>query len=1017
MADQGDTETLVLESVSRFSSLPPVGDCKDVKDETVLFDDTWELDSPLEESQLEKLDFDTIVVDDPDSMNNVELQTKCEYEEEVVLDSEDEGISRTKLASSVDKFSFDKPGRRVKGNGMNSQKMHLYILDEQAEYLVPYSCGSIDDQHATDSLEGDKKLTSNFETSDLGQDNKFAKVNCSGSQEPGGSSQANALNFVDHFLSLNDVALSPRTDSTKTMKEKSPHVSSAKGIHSLAKRIVLGTPNGEKEIFKWDDGDQQGEADFFRNKSEVRHQKARLFDSSGSKSSANKDKQKQEFANLEQEIMASAPSKSSFPVHGSKEICSMVQVSDMKIDNNSIKELEEDRYVKISEELQQFDACSISDSLDMCDVGFNTQIAAEAMEALAYAPPANCATGDAHYDTWDNLEVSGVNLTWSKAHAGHPYPQESVCFNVGDVSVKRKQRTGPVENFQGTSNSSQKHFENQDIETKIRRTKSLAGRQSIARICAHASEISERSPKVIKHGKVGRVKRQNNSKACENSISSIAAGHISPVKGNDQVVLVSHQTMNHVIEGGARMCQDQFDSTGERTNNDMAGGIITYKRRRSLSANPPLASKFPELRLGSSARTSNNTNEPEQTSVDVDSLTSYLRLDSWNYPKRKRTPHKVQSNSGRANRLFASLVTADEKVSAAHSKRRQKLEENVRTACLNAKSKSKSWDYPTGKRSFCRVGNNSNRPNNLCSSFVIVKEKESDSHPKKSQTRSNYNTTDVCAKGALVVTSKNLSDKCHNKTRNRSLPKSSSRERVGLAAPKSKPEFTWKDLRRRRVMTYVRVLFSQHLGDVIIKKQKKILTRLGASVASSLMDATHFVANRFVRTRNMLEAIALGKPVVTHLWLESCSQASSFIDEISYILRDTKKEKEIGFRLPVSLAQAMQNPLLKGRRVFITSSIKPDKEMLACLVKAVHGQVVESWQIPLAEDPNLQDDLLILSCAEDHAICLPFLKKGAAVYESELLLNGIVIQKLEYERHQLFGHQGMRNRPKSRSRW
>lgn len=89
------------------------------------------------------------------------------------------------------------------------------------------------------------------------------------------------------------------------------------------------------------------------------------------------------------------------------------------------------------------------------------------------------------------------------------------------------------------------------------------------------------------------------------------------------------------------------------------------------------------------------------------------------------------------------------------------------------------------------------------------------------------------------------------------------------------------------------------------------MARLGASVASSISDATHFVADEFVRTRNMLEAIALGKPVVTHLWLESCGQASCLIDERNYILRDAKKEKEFGFSLPVSLARACQHPLLK----------------------------------------------------------------------------------------------------------
>lgn len=61
----------------------------------------------------------------------------------------------------------------------------------------------------------------------------------------------------------------------------------------------------------------------------------------------------------------------------------------------------------------------------------------------------------------------------------------------------------------------------------------------------------------------------------------------------------------------------------------------------------------------------------------------------------------------------------------------------------------------------------------------------------------------------------------------------------------------------------------------------------------------------------MMETIALGKPVVTHLWLESCRQASCLIDEKNYILRDAKKEREIGFSMPVTYARASQRPLLK----------------------------------------------------------------------------------------------------------
>ncbi|KAJ0092546.1 hypothetical protein Patl1_25550 [Pistacia atlantica] len=203
------------------------------------------------------------------------------------------------------------------------------------------------------------------------------------------------------------------------------------------------------------------------------------------------------------------------------------------------------------------------------------------------------------------------------------------------------------------------------------------------------------------------------------------------------------------------------------------------------------------------------------------------------------------------------------------------------------------------------------------------------------------------------------------------------REISSLSPTEPEPISPLKDLRKRRDMSSIRVLFSHHLDEDIIKRQKKILARLGASEAISITDATHFITDQFVRTRNILEAIASGKPVVTHLWLKSIGQVKVHVDEEAYLLRDTKKEKEFGFSMPVTLARARKLPLLQGRRVLITPHIKPSKETISGLVKAVHGQ-------------------------EDYRICEPFLEKGAAVYSSELLLNGIVIQKLEYERYSDF---------------
>ncbi|KAM7506437.1 hypothetical protein LguiA_016890 [Lonicera macranthoides] len=84
---------------------------------------------------------------------------------------------------------------------------------------------------------------------------------------------------------------------------------------------------------------------------------------------------------------------------------------------------------------------------------------------------------------------------------------------------------------------------------------------------------------------------------------------------------------------------------------------------------------------------------------------------------------------------------------------------------------------------------------------------------------------------------------------------------------------------------------------------------------------------------------------------------------------------EFGFSLPVSLAGACKHPLL---------------------------QAVERLRRSGLKDSKIPDDLLVLSCEEDYEVCVPFLEEGAEIYSSELLLNGIVAQKLDYDRHRLF---------------
>lgn len=119
----------------------------------------------------------------------------------------------------------------------------------------------------------------------------------------------------------------------------------------------------------------------------------------------------------------------------------------------------------------------------------------------------------------------------------------------------------------------------------------------------------------------------------------------------------------------------------------------------------------------------------------------------------------------------------------------------------------------------------------------------------------------------------------------------------------------------------------------------QIVERLDGKVTKKAADCTHFVAEKFVRTGNMLEAMAAGKFVVTFAWLENCQLANCFVEERNFLLQDEKKERELGFSMRATILAAQHRPLLQGVRILLTPNINPKPQAIAAIVQAAGGQV------------------------------------------------------------------------------
>ncbi|PON96673.1 BRCT domain containing protein [Trema orientale] len=882
------------------------------------FQNTVPLENSSGETQSGNLDFETDVLDfDSDIGENRTTDPTGECGEEmVVLDSEDEEINGSRIVGATRLL----PERKTKGTGV-----------------------SLTDFGKETALECDGELVGL-------KDNSTQEI-------AEWSETDDALGFVDRFVSINNVELSQGADYRRTTREKSLTVSSTNGPQILARRIGLRTQVKEKGKFEWVDSDHprkgMDSSEFGGTGMDA--------DDKGCGSLGNECIWEKGFYSFCKKTKDSTHLEPRFVANGSKGGREMTHVSEVNFEVNSANELELTEKPKEASDVG-------GDTLDIYDIGFNTQIAAEAIEALAHGHCFGHSSAGACHGIENTVNGSLSDVTEENAQLKHPSIQKS-GDNIGNILGNIKRRKRSDRKFGRKSSSScGKQSSIQEIDSDLTTAKLVKRKRFLneTRLCCSnyvdSNENSGKtSSKPIKLSKAEGFLEKDNTKITGNGvISSTTNISLFNEQSEGQCVKVSPVAgRTRLLGSGVRLkrLDDRSIKPVEKMDDNIEHGIVVYRRKRSrVNANP--------LKL-SSAREKCSKWCYISEEARMSKVTSSTEVDTWSYPRRKRTSRNIQKHP---NRTYGPNVpfTSSYQVSIAGN--------------ANAKGKTES---PS-------VGEEKNRTS-IASSI------------KTSEQFGSECTTISSKIGKNVASSNHMSYDYHKRPCDKNVPKSSLlKELINLGVPEHIPEFAWKEMRRRKDMAHVRILFSQHLDDDVAKQQKKIAARLGISIASCSMDATHFIADEFARTRNMLEAIALGKPVVTHLWLESCGQASCFIDERNYILRDAKKEKKFGFSMPVSLVRANQHPLLKGYKVFITPNIKPDKEMITKLVKAVHGQPVEENQISALKGQDFPEYLLIISCKEDHSICVPFLEKGATVYSCELLLNGIVTQKLQYKRHQLF---------------
>ncbi|CAM8918288.1 unnamed protein product [Rhodiola kirilowii] len=766
------------------------------------------------------------------------------------------------------------------------------------------------------------------------------------SQEPGDSTQGDALDFIERFVKDNASDMQLEADNEPLRRTISKPASCAKGFLNFPKKaIILRQPVDQAVSFNWDEEiEDEGGGDFFCR------MKEKILNESGHKQRSLPQPQKSrrcsKFFGDKRGKMKSydkstaVQSDSKLILLNSNRKGKVLGTAEASTRRNLEAELNEDFLDRCTEAA----ACR-SEIQETFSVGPDTQMAAEAMEALFCGEP--ISGGDVNANQGNFASISSVAGSKSiLATKMLDSKKKSTSDGLGSRKSKRTLNGKKKGHIHGTRkrNGEEEVDGTCTVEKKERANDRVSPRTTRSMVLNQRSMLSNQANMAISKDKNSEIDflvgvgipKGKRSRKC---VGTYGSRHQSIVKDK----------FDRAYSDAGEVKLDEPVIHEMSRSNVKTLGAESHSRSQSTSRDP------------SRQLVKSRDHSKQKSTKDGNKGSLHLSCDEGSAAKRS-----VAYSAG----AFCSLDAANIYRDVSHK------------------------DLPD-HHSAKGTGVNTADCGMPVETFVTV--------PRRDRLRKSCEPSEsscITPDNHSKISNARVVNSCR-----RQLPINLSRSslRKELSALLSNSSKALSELKRkRREMNEVRILFSNHLDDDVIKHQKKILARLGASLAFSISDATHFVTDSFVRTMNMLEAIALGKPVVTHLWLESCNQTSCLIDEKAYILRDAKKEKELGFSMPDTLFRASQHPLLQNRKVIITPNSKPSKDIVAKLVKAVHGWVVENFDTSSLKVDKYPDNVLILSCEEDYLFCQPFLDEGVKVYSSELLLGGIVTQRLDYARHRLF---------------
>ncbi|CAF0879757.1 unnamed protein product [Brachionus calyciflorus] len=179
---------------------------------------------------------------------------------------------------------------------------------------------------------------------------------------------------------------------------------------------------------------------------------------------------------------------------------------------------------------------------------------------------------------------------------------------------------------------------------------------------------------------------------------------------------------------------------------------------------------------------------------------------------------------------------------------------------------------------------------------------------------------------------------------------------------------------------------------------------LGGIIAKQPSQTTLLVVDKIERTAKLLKCLSTCENIVSVKWIIDSKLNGKFLDPSSYQVKDEKFEKHYKCCLKESLERAKTNkPLFHGLVFYLSPSVKPSYQDLVDMIKSAGGTVTNDVpNLQMINEPfrdenktNLKSKYVIVGSQSDLCILKPFIEKKIPIYSEEIVLSGILIQKLD----------------------